>query len=142
MMLFSGRISKFIFAFVVLPLSVRCQQFETIAFHLYTDSLKKGTYNYINVDGKASNGKWFPLGPHELDFQTSTGSFIGNNLLIPLTDTALYADINVTMRKSPFLSGTTRIWIKKKEEDEKLMNNDEYLNQLRKSKKSKKNAGQ
>ena len=33
--------------------SVNAQKVDSIYFHLYTDSLKKGTYNYINVDGNS-----------------------------------------------------------------------------------------
>ena len=39
----------------------KAQQIESIEFHLYTDSLKKGVYNYINIDGKMSDGSWRPL---------------------------------------------------------------------------------
>jgi hypothetical protein len=34
----------------------KAQKVDSIFFHPYTDSLKKGTYNYINVDGKLSDG--------------------------------------------------------------------------------------
>ena len=37
------------------------QKVDSIYFHLYTDSLKKGQHNYINVDGKLSNGSWMPV---------------------------------------------------------------------------------
>ena len=37
------------------------QKVDSIYFHLYTDSLKKGFFNYINVDGKMSDGNWQPL---------------------------------------------------------------------------------
>ena len=33
------------------------QKVDSIYFHLYTDSLKKGFFNYINVDDKTSDGK-------------------------------------------------------------------------------------
>ena len=37
------------------------QKVQEIYLHLYTDSLKKGTYNYINIDGKMTDGSWMPL---------------------------------------------------------------------------------
>ena len=52
-----------IVALVILFFSspVFSQKIDSISFHLYTDSLKKGQHNYINVDGKLSNGQWQPL---------------------------------------------------------------------------------
>src|ERR1700710_2522193 len=44
------------------------QKIDSIYFHLYTDSLKKGFYNYINVDGKTSDGRWMPLSSNEIVF--------------------------------------------------------------------------
>ena len=40
--------------------SLFAQKVDSIFFHLYTDSLKKGQYNYINIDGKLSDGRWMP----------------------------------------------------------------------------------
>ena len=45
------------------------QKVDSIFFHLYTDSLKKGTHNYINVDGKLSNSRWHPFTEKEIKFQ-------------------------------------------------------------------------
>ncbi len=59
------------------------QKIDSIYFHLYTDSLKKGTHNYINVDGKLANGKWKPLSANEIAFTTSYGTFEGNELILP-----------------------------------------------------------
>ena len=47
------------------------QKIDSISFHLYTDSLKKGQHNYINVDGKLSNGHWQPLTSKEIQFSSS-----------------------------------------------------------------------
>ena len=71
---------------VVLTLSIlsfvivsHAQKVDSIFFHLYTDSLKKGTYNYINVDGKLDNGRWLPLTAKEIDFTATAGNFEGNS---------------------------------------------------------------
>ena len=61
--------------------SSKAQKIDSIYFHPYTDSLKKGTYNYINVDGKLSDGRWLPMTPKEVDFTSSAGKFSGNSLL-------------------------------------------------------------
>lgn len=61
--------------------------------HLYTDSLKKGTYNYINVDGLLANGNWQPLDSNHIEFKCSAGKFYGNQLWV---DSAFNGDkINV-----------------------------------------------
>jgi len=59
------------------------QKIDSIYFHLYTDSLKKGTHNYINVDAKLSNGRWQPLTDKDLTFTTDYGHFSGNDLVLP-----------------------------------------------------------
>ena len=59
------------------------QKVDSIVFHLYTDSLKKGTHNYINVDGKLSNGSWQPMTAKEVKFGSSACEFSGNELVIP-----------------------------------------------------------
>lgn len=58
------------------------QKVDSMYVHLYTDSLKKGTYNYINVDGKLSNGRYIPLDTSEVIFIASDGKFVGNTLWI------------------------------------------------------------
>jgi hypothetical protein len=107
---------------------VRAQKVDSIFFHLYTDSLKKGTHNYINVDGKLSNGRWLPLTNKEIDFTTSVGKFEGNSLVI---DTAFKGE-KVTVKA--VLKNNTAIWkeiiiyIKKVEIIERLKTVDEIMN--------------
>ena len=59
------------------------QKIDSIYFNLYTDSLKKGTYNYINVEGRLSNGNIRPLDSTQLIFTASAGKFFGNSLWLP-----------------------------------------------------------
>ncbi|MBL0056604.1 MAG: hypothetical protein IPP31_10530 [Chitinophagaceae bacterium] len=54
----------FLFFFSVGALFARGQKVENIYVNLYTDSLKKGTFNYINIDGKLSNGRFIPWTVH------------------------------------------------------------------------------
>ena len=67
-----------------LTTAVKAQQVDSIYFHLYTDSLKKGQHNYINVDGKLANGNWMPLTSKEIQFSCAQASFEGNELVIPM----------------------------------------------------------
>src|SRR6185436_11956694 len=61
----------------------KTQKVDSIYFHLYTDSLKKGQNNYINIDGKFSDGRWQPLTAKDIELSCSKASFNGNELIIP-----------------------------------------------------------
>jgi hypothetical protein len=103
------------------------QKIDSIYFHLYTDSLKRGTHNYINVDGKLANGKWKPLTAKEITFTTSYGTFEGNELVLPGKPAVEKISIKAVLRSDPRLWKEITIWIKKKPDDELLPTNDEVL---------------
>jgi hypothetical protein len=77
------------------------QHIDSIYFHLYTDSLKKGVHNYINVDGKLSNGKWMPLTDKEIKFSSSYGVFVGNSLIIDSAFTGEKVTVRAVLRSNP-----------------------------------------
>jgi hypothetical protein len=111
---------------------------DSIYFHLYTDSLKKGTHNYINVDGKFSNGKWKPLTAKEIIFSSSYGTFNGNELILPEEGNEEKVTIKVVLKSSPSIWKEVIVWIKKKPDDEILPTKEEILNkQPQKTNKSK-----
>jgi hypothetical protein len=103
------------------------QKVDSIFFHLYTDSLKKGTHNYINVDGKLSNGKWLPLTSKEIIFTSSYGVFEGNELILPDTCKAEKVIVKATLKSEPATWKEITIWIKKKPDDEVLPTKEEIL---------------
>ena len=111
----------------MLCLFSHAQKVDSIYFHLYTDSLKKGTHNYINVDGKLSNGRWLPLTSKEIQFSSSAGIFEGNDLILP----ADFAEENVTvkavLKTNPAMWKEIIIWIKKKPDPEKLPTKEEIM---------------
>ena len=114
------------------------QKIDSIYFHLYTDSLKKGTHNYINVDAKLSDGKWKPLSAKELSFTSSYGTFEGNELIIPHKPSVEKLTIKVVLKSDPSLWKEITVWIKKKPDDEVLPTTEEILkNKSQKSGKSK-----
>ena len=113
----------FLFAFTV----ARAQKIDSIYVNLYTDSLKKGTYNYINIDGLLSNGKYLPLDSSHLIFKSSYGKFYGNSLLIDRDCKVEKVTINVSMRKNPALHKEFVMYIKKKEDNERLPTAEEIL---------------
>ena len=106
----------------------RAQQVDSIFFHLYTDSLKKGTHNYINVDGKLSNGHWLPLTNKEIDFTSSTGKFVGNSLIIDTAFRGEKVTVKAVLKNNTAIWKETTIYIKKVEIVERLRTVDEILN--------------
>ena len=108
--------------------SARAQKIDSIYFHLYTDSLKKGFHNYINVDGKLSNGRYLPLNNKQLDFWCNTGTWDGNDLIIDRSYKGDSVVVKATLKERPQLSKTVTIYIKKKENTEILKTEDEILN--------------
>ena len=117
----------------------KAQKVDSIYFHLYTDSLKKGTHNYINIDGKLSDGKWKPLTAKEITFTSSYGTFEGNELILPDSPAVEKLTIKAVLRSDPALWKEVTIWIKKKPDDEKLPTNEEILNRMKSGKKKSKN---
>ncbi|HPH86182.1 MAG TPA: hypothetical protein PLC48_12015 [Ferruginibacter sp.] len=103
------------------------QQVDSMFVNLYTDSLKKGTYNYINVDGLMHNGRYIPLDSNQLSFSSSYGTFYGNNLFIDRDCKLEKVHIKVSM-KDGRMHKDFFMYIKKKEDPdlptrEEIMNN-------------------
>ena len=117
---------NFLILLVLASLAGKSQTIDSFYVNLYTDSLKKGTYNYINVDGKCSNGSYLPLDSTHLIFTSSEGKFYGNSLWLDKNFTAEKVHIKVTLRKNPALTKEFDIWIKTKE-DEDLKTTEEIL---------------
>ena len=106
----------------------RAQQVDSIFFHLYTDSLKKGTNNYIIVDVKISNGRWQPLTNKEIDFTSSYGKFEGNSLIIDTAFKGEKVTVKAVLKNNTAIWKETTIYIKKVEIVERLRTVDEILN--------------
>jgi len=113
--------------FMLCPLFTKAQKVESIYVNLYTDSLKKGTFNYINIDGKLSNGRYLPLDSTQLVFWASAGKFTGNSLWIDRDFTAQKVDIKVSLRDNPAMVKEFTIYIKQKPDPE-LKTMEEIMN--------------
>ena len=116
--------------FIFTSAGAKSQKIDSIYVNLYTDSLKKGTYNYINVDGLLSNGSYLPLDSNHLIFSSSYGKFYGNDLWI---DSVAYNEpikIYITLRKDSTVQKHAVMYIKKLEEA-KLKTADELLSEMR-----------
>ena len=104
------------------------QKVDSIFFHLYTDSLKKGQHNYINVDGKLSNGRWLPLTAKEVLFSCPEVKFEGNELFIPDDFKEEKVTVRAILKSNQLVVIEKTIWIKKKPDDELLPTKDDVLN--------------
>jgi len=90
------------------------QKVDSIYFHLYTDSLKKGQHNYINVDAKLSNGRWQPMTAKEITFSCSTANFSGNELIIPQDFSHEKVTVKAVLKSNSAVWIERTIWIKTK----------------------------
>jgi len=113
------------------------QKVDSIYFHLYTDSLKKGVHNYINVDGKMSDGTWMPLSDKEIEFSTSHGLFEGNDLVIPADFKEKKVHVTATLRGKPSVKKEIDIWIKTIPNPTTLPTEQEIINSRAGSKKTR-----
>ena len=78
----------------------KAQKIENIFVNLYTDSLKKGTFNYINIDGLLANGRYTPLDSTQLIFTASAGRFSGNSLWVDKDFTGEKINFKVVLRSN------------------------------------------
>ncbi len=95
-------------------------QVKEIAFHLYTDSLKKGTYNYINVDALLENGHWLPMDTSRISFASSAGQWSGNNLIVDKDFAKDSIAVKAFLKSSPVMLIEKTIYIKKNKDPETL----------------------
>ncbi len=128
--------------FICIVCAAKAQKVDSIFVNLYTDSLKKGTYNYINVDGLLSNGRYMPLDSNQVIFWASEGKFSGNSLWLDKDFKYEKVFIKVMLRRNPLVSKEFTVYIKKKPDDEKLKTAEELMNNMDNkagSKRSRKN---
>jgi hypothetical protein len=121
---------KSLLLFFLLPFYVlaRGQKVESIYVDLYTDSLKKGTYNYINIDGKLPSGRFIPLDSTDIIFTSSDGRFSGNNLWIDPGFSKEKVSIKAVLKSNPSIYKEFTMFIRKKP-DEKLKTLEELMNE-------------
>jgi hypothetical protein len=121
----------------VIGFIAKAQKVDSIYFHLYTDSLKKGTYNYINVDGRLNNGNWLPLTAKQINFTASAGIFDGNSLFIDRGFSGEKITVKAVLKENAAITKEITIYIKKKEDNEILKTSEEALESSRKKRKQK-----
>lgn len=94
-------------------------------------------YNYINVDGKLSNGNYLPLDTTQVKFTCSVGKMTGNVLQLDSNEAAEFVIITATLKENPAVRKEVRIYVKRVLTEEKLKTTEELLNEW--NKKPKKN---
>ncbi len=134
----NSRVKKLVCILLLfVTVSSQAQQIDSVYVNLYTDSLKKGTYNYINVDGLLKNGSYMPLDTNHVIFKCSHGKFYGNSLWIESDIKVAKVDIQVISKKDNKLIKDLEMYIKIKE-DEALKTEEEVLAELKARQKRKK----
>jgi len=133
-----NRILLFIFLSLSTGFAARAQKVDSIFFNLYTDSLKKGTYNYINVDGKLSDGRWLPLTSKEIIFTSSAGRFENNSLVLDKNFSEEKVIVKAVLKADTSINKSITIYIKKFENQEKLKTSDEILREMEEQGRQKK----
>lgn len=123
-------------AIAFLPFIGKAQKIENIFFNLYTDSLKKGVYNYINIDGKDSNGKFMPLMSDAIEFTSTCGKWEGNSLVIDTSNKADSVVISACLKSNRSLLKTITLYFKRKEDNAILPTEKELIDKWQKKKKN------
>ena len=103
-----------VMGFIMIANAVSAQKVDSIYFHLYTDSLKKGFYNYINVDGKLTDGSWTPLDSTKVLFISDAGFFKGNDLFIDSSYKGETARVKAVLKSNPSVHKEVVIYIRKR----------------------------
>ncbi len=99
---------------------------DSLFFNLYTDSLKKGTFNYINVDAHFSNGRWLPMTDKDLLFQSSAGRFEGNSLYLDRDTNVEKVNIKAILKADTSIVRQVVIYVKKLPDSEKLKRKEDF----------------
>jgi hypothetical protein len=123
--------------FTLSTIACKAQKIEKIFVNLYTDSLKKGTHNYINIDGQLSNGRYLPLDSTKILFVCAQAKFSGNSIIIPANFTEEKVTIKTTLKNDPAIFKEFDVYIKKME-DPPLKSTNEVMAEMKTSKKKRK----
>lgn len=111
---------------------LQAQKIEHIYANLYTDSLKKGTHNYINIDGELSNGKYLPLDSTKILFKCSQATFFGNSLYIPADFKEEKVRVTAILKSDTTKYESFDVYIKRME-DPPLKSEKEVLAEMKKN---------
>jgi hypothetical protein len=124
--------SFFTILFICISFSSLAQSIESIFFNLYTDSLKKASWNYINVDAKLSNGKYIPLNEKQLIIKTSAGKLVGNSIWLDWDFKPEFITVEIQLKENKSVIQKKTIWVKKQDLQMNAPVKDSLLQQINK----------
>lgn len=122
----------FVILFICLSTSSFAQKIDSIFFNLYTDSLKKGSWNYINIDAKLSNGNYMPLSEKQLLIKTSAGKLEGNSIWLDWDFKPEFITVEIQLKEEPAITQKKTIWVKKQDLQLNAPVQDSLLQQINK----------
>lgn len=108
----------------------RAQKADSIRFNLYTDSLKKGTWNYINIEVRLNNGRYLPAASDEVTLTSSDGKVEGTSIWLPPGFTPLSIYVTAKLKSNNALMVSKTLHIKQLPDNEKLKSPEELLRDL------------
>jgi hypothetical protein len=120
--------------FLLVSFFAKAQKVDSMFVHLYTDSLKKGTFNYINVDGLLADGNWRPLDTNHVEFKCSAGKFHGNQLWVDPDFEGDKISIDAIFRQDRTQHKQFEMYIKRQMDPAQLPDENEILKQKTKKK--------
>jgi hypothetical protein len=127
----------YVLLFIFIGAKASAQKIESIHFNLYTDSLKKGVHNYINVDGKMNNGRFIPLDNKQIIFSSSYGKWEGNSLIIDPSYKKDSLVVTAVLKEDTSIVKTITIYMKKNLFEGKLKTEEEIIKDYSAPKKKK-----
>ncbi len=104
-----------LFMLLLSSLALKAQKVDSIFFNLYTDSLKKGSWNYINVDALLDNGKYIPLNHEDLIINTTGGTVKGSSIWLEWDFKQAFITVEVMLKVEPSVKRSMTIWVKKQD---------------------------
>lgn len=109
---------------------------DSLFFNLYTDSLKIGTFNYINVVGQFKTG-FQPMTEKELIFLADTGRFFGNSLFIDSNFKGDRVRITVSLRADTSKKKELILFVKTQESTVPLLREEDLFKNPRPSRRNR-----
>lgn len=84
-----------------------------IRFNLYTDSIKRNIPFYLNVEGRFSSGRVYPLDTGMVSFTASAGTLTANVLEVKKSDTAVHqVEVSARLKEDPRLRAAVSVPVK------------------------------
>lgn len=126
---------------ITLASELRLPYVTSIRFNLYTDSLKRDNPFYLNVEGRFSSGRVYPLDTGMVVFKKRGGGVLHGNVLTVTGADTLTKSIRVyaRLKLDPTLTDHTVIPVKILADTASLPTEQELLNQWKRPKKRRSN---